>query len=505
MGKTWMVGIDIGSGGCKVTIVDDKGNVAATGYREYATYYPNLGWAEQLPNEWYQALRVALRDVIARGPVSPERIVSIAVGAATHTLVLLDEKNEVIRPAILWRDKRTISQVEVLRKVHGQKIFEETLHMVNVNWTLPYLLWVRENEPENWKRARKLLMPKDYIRFKLTGVLATDWMDAHGTLMFNVRKREWSKKICNLVEIPMEILPPVYPPHKVIGNLSKTAARELGLLEGIPVVTGTTDQASEALGSGAIELGQGVIKIATAGNVAVVTDEPHPNPLRVYAYFHIIPSRWYTLAGTISCAVCYRWLRDALCQEETVTSRKWGLNSYEVMDHLAQKVPGGCEGLIFHPYLQGAIWNPYLKGDFFGITSRHRKEHFVRAVLEGVAFSLYNCVRELEKMGVEVTDFRIIGGGARSALWRQIVCDVVGKCMIRPEIDDSSFGTALVGGLGVGLFNTVDEAVRRCVRQVDTIQPNPANHEIYMKLFEVYRRVSEDLKEASKLLHFALE
>lgn len=500
-----MMGIDIGSNGCKVTIVDEEGNVAGNAYQEYSTYYPHAGWSEQEPREWYEILIITLKEAMANGIISPNQIISIAVGAATHTLVLLDEKSEVLRPAILWTDKRTIPQVEALRSAHGQEIFEETLHIVNVNWTLPYLVWVRENEPEVWKRAKKILMPKDYIRFKLTGVLGTDWMDAHGTLIFNVLKRKWSEKICDLVGIPIELLPPVDPPEKIVGGLSKTAAKDLGLLEGTPVVTGTTDQASEAFGSGAIEPGQGIIKIATAGNVAVVTEDPHPKPLRVYAYFHIIPSRWYTLAGTISCAVCYRWLRDALCEEEITASRISGLNSYELMDQLAEKAPVGCEGLIFHPYLQGAIWNPYLKADFVGITPRHRKEHFVRAVLEGVAFSLYNCVKELETLGVKIKDFRIIGGGAGSPLWRQIVCDTVGMKLLRPKIDDSSFGTALIGGIGVGLFKTVEEAVNRCVQYVDVLQPNLRNHETYVKLFEVYRMISEDLDEASKLLHHVLQ
>jgi xylulokinase len=500
-----MVGIDIGSGGCKVTIIDQEGNLCGSGYREYPTDYPHPGWSEQDPREWYQALELTLKDALAKGKISLPQIVSIAIGAATHTMVLLDEKHEVLRPAILWTDKRTISQVEALRNNFGSEIFSETLHMANVNWTLPYLVWVRENEPEVWKRAQKLLMPKDYIRFKLTGVLATDWMDAHGTLMFNVLKREWSEKICHLAGIPMEILPPVYPPETIAEGLSQTAAEKLGLPEGIPVVIGTTDQASEAFGSGAIEPGQGIIKIATAGNVAVVTKDPHPIPLKVYAYFHIKPAYWYTLAGTISCAVCYRWLRDALCEEKIAEAERQGLNSYELMDRLAEKAPVGCEGLIFHPYLQGAIWNPYLRADFIGITPRHRKEHFVRAVLEGVAFSLFNCVRELETLGVDVKDFRIIGGGARSALWRQIVCDMVGKKLILPKIDDSSFGTALVGGLGVGLFKSVEEAVQKCVQDIDVIQPNFKNHEIYLQIFEVYKKVSEDLDDASKTLHHVLQ
>jgi xylulokinase len=501
MGRNLMAGIDIGSGGCKVTIVADGGHVAGSAYHEYPTYYPQPGWSEQEPQEWYHALKLTLRETLERGGISPSDIASIAIGAATHTLVLLDAHQEVLRPAILWRDKRTIAQVEWLRQHFGEEIIAETLHMANVNWTLPYLIWIREAEPEVWRRAATILMPKDYIRFRLTGVLATDWMDAHGTLIFNVLKREWSEKICRLTDIPMGLLPPVYPPEKVVGGLSAAAAKELGLVEGTPVVIGTTDQAAEAFGAGAIRPGQGILKLATAGNVAVVTEEPHPSPPKVYAYFHMVPSYWYTLAGTISCAVCYRWLRDALCQEEVTAGQRWGVEPYELMDRLAAGAPVGCEGMIFHPHLQGAIFNPYLRGDFIGITSRHTKEHFLRAVLEGVAFSLYSCVREHERLGVRVDDFRIIGGGAKSPLWRQITCDVVGKEMIRPRVDDSSFGTALVGGLGVGIFSSVEDAVKRCVRYADTIQPDPERHEIYAALFEVYERVSQDLNAASRMLH----
>jgi xylulokinase len=501
MGRNLMVGIDIGSGGSKVTIVDESGRVVGSAYHEYPTYYPQPGWAEQEPQEWYSALRSTIREAFEKGGVSANEISSMAVGAATHTLVLLDKNNEVLRPAILWRDRRTIAQVEWLRENIGEEIIAETLHMANVNWTLPYLIWIREKEPEIWRKAATILMPKDYIRFRLTGVLATDWMDAHGTLMFNVNKREWSERICRLTDMPMGLLPPVFPPEKVIGGVSRRAAVELGLLEGTPVVTGTTDQAAEAFGAGAIRPGQGILKLATAGNVAVVTEQPHPSPPRVYAYYHIVPSYWYTLAGTISCAVCYRWIRDALCQEEMTAAQRWGIEPYELMDRLAARAPVGCEGLIFHPHLQGAIFNPYLRGDFVGITSRHFKQHFLRSVLEGVAFSLRSCVREHERLGVRVDDFRIIGGGAKSPLWRQITCDVVGKEMIRPCVDDSSFGTALVGGLGVGIFSSVEDAVKRCVRYEDILQPDPARHEIYAGLFAVYERVSQDLDTAYRILH----
>ncbi|MCD6374243.1 MAG: hypothetical protein J7L94_01865 [Caldisericaceae bacterium] len=505
MKKKYMLGVDIGSGGCKVTIVDHTGKVLVAAHNEYPTDYPHPNWVQQDPEQWYQTLQRTLREGLEKGRVDPGCFVSIAVGGATHTLVLLGPKNEVLRPAILWRDKRTIKQVERLRALHDKDIFNETLHQVNVNWTLPYLVWIRENEPEVWQKARTVLMPKDYIRFRLTGELATDWMDAHGTLLFNVLKRKWSKIVCDIAQIPLNLLPPVFPPEKIIGPLSKAAAMELGLIQGTPVVVGTTDQAAEAFGAGAIESGQGIIKLATAGNVAVVTDRPYPVPPRIYAYYHILPKKWYTLAGTISCAVCYRWLRDALCISEMRNSRSSGLNAFELMDRLAEQSPLGCEGLIFHPHLQGAIWDPYLKADFIGISSRHYKSHFVRSVLEGVAFSLFNCVLQIEKQNVKIDDFRIIGGGAASPLWRQIVCDVVGKPMIRPQIDDSSFGTALVGGLGVGLFRSVKQAVRTCVHYTDLIRPNLVNHEKYLRLFEVYEKFDQDMKNAYRMLHQGLK
>jgi xylulokinase len=500
-----MIGIDIGSGGCKVAIVSENGRVTGSAYQEYPTYYPHPGWSEQTPQEWFGALQCTVGEALKRACLSPSDIASVAVGAATHTLVLLDRHQEVLRPAILWRDKRTIAQVEWLRDRHGEEIYSETLHTANVNWTLPYLMWIREAEPEVWRKAATILMPKDYIRYRLTGVLATDWMDAHGTLMFNVRRREWSQRICRMAGIPSGLLPPVFPPEKVVGGITRAAALQLGLREGTPVVTGTTDQAAEAFGAGAIRPGQGILKMATAGNVAVVTDEPHPSPPRVYAYYHMIPSYWYTLAGTISCAVCYRWMRDALCQEEITAAQRRVVDAYELMDRLAETAPVGCEGLIFHPHLQGAIFNPYLRGDFIGITSRHNKAYFLRAVLEGVAFSLLSCVREHERLGVRVDDFRIIGGGAKSPLWRQITCDVVGKEMIRPAVDDSSFGTALVGGLGVGIFSSVEDAVRRCVRYVDVVKPDPDRHAIYRGLFEVYQQLCGDLDGAYRRLHGVLE
>jgi xylulokinase len=494
--KTLLMGIDIGSGGCKITVVDRSGAVISKSFVEYETAYPHPGWAEQDPLEWERALQQSLRLIFEKGGVTPGEIACITVGAATHTVVLLDRSGRVLRPAILWTDKRTIREVEWLRAHHGPMIIDETYHMPNVNWTLPYLLWVRDHEPEVWKRVDKILMPKDYIRYRLTGLLATDYMDAHGTLIFNVPGRRWSEKICHATGIPMNILPEVLPATEVIGPLDREAALAFGLAEGIPVLVGTTDQACEAFGSGAIRKGSGIVKLATAGNVAVVSEKACYSPPRVYAYYHLVNNQWYTLSGTSGAAVAYRWLRDAFFSEGAREE-----DIYRRMDQLAEDVPVGAGGLLFHPSLQGALGDPYMRGDFLGIMSSHRKGHFVRAVLEGVAYSLYDCLLKEQELGVNALEFRMIGGGARSPLWRRIVCDVFGRDLLIPREGDASFGTALLGGVGIGVFAGLEDAVEQGVHIVDRLEPSQADHALYRSLFDCYHQSEAALRDTYHRMH----
>jgi xylulokinase len=411
-------------------------------------------------------------------------------------VVLLDKNGDVLRPAILWTDKRTIEEVQWLKQNHGEMIVSETYHAPNVNWTLPYLLWVRKNEPEIWAKVDRILMPKDYIRYRLTNILATDFMDAHGTLVFNVPERKWSSKICGALEIPMGILPEVFPATEVIGKVTPAASRFFGLAEGTPILVGTTDQACEAFGSGAIYPQSGILKLATAGNVAVVTEKAYPSPPRVYAYYHLVKGQWYTLSGTSSCAVAYRWLRDTIFPNEAAQE-----DIYKRMDTMAAAVPVGTDGLVFHPNLQGSLGDPYMRADFLGVISSHKREHFVRSVLEGVAFSLFDCLLREEALGVKAAEFRLIGGGARSSLWRRIICDVFGRKILIPRESDSSFGTAILGGVGIGAFDGFEDAVKRCVHIVEEIEPDMSNNHVYRQIFECYRESEEALKEVYHRLH----
>lgn len=489
-----LVGVDIGSGGCKVVIIDSSGQIKGTAYQEWSTSYPHPGWSEQDPADWEKVLGSTMRAALRRGHIRPQEVAAIALGSATHSIVFLDGNDQVLRPAFLWTDKRTLRQVEWLKERHGDLIFRETLHAPNVNWSLPYLIWVREKEPQIWARTKRVVMPKDYMRFRLTGVWASDPIDAVGTLMFNPAKRDWSEPICNALDIPPDILPPLSQPEKISGTIMKDPAELLGLREGTPVITGTTDQAFEALGSGAIAPGQGIVKLATAGNVAVVTDAPHPDPLKVYAYLHIVPDQWYTLTGTTSCAVCYRWLRDTFFQDFKSEEAGNGLSAFERMDSMAGEVEEGCEGLFFHPNLHGSFNAPWLKGDFIGISFRHTRAHFARSVLEGIAFSLYEAYQRLEALDLDADDLRIIGGGSKSRLWQQIICDVFGRTIVVPAVSDSSFGAAILAAIATGIFRDVEEAVNQCVHFTRTLEPDKKRHELYQQLYGCYQETQSSLE-----------
>jgi len=503
--KTYMLGVDIGTGGCKATLVDGNGRILGSAYREYVTFYPQPGWAEQDPDDWYDAFQQTLKQAMSQQSVQAKDIACICIDGPTHTMILLDKEDNILSPAILWTDRRTIPQVEWLRKNFGKDIFKITYQEPNINWTLPYLLWVKENKPEVWRKFNRLFITKDYVRYRVTGVWATDRADALGTLMYDAANQKWSEEICSeILGISFSKLPPVYPPTKVIGKITKRAAKETGLIEGTPVIVGSTDQAVEAFGNGAIKEGQGIIKLATAGNVAVVTEKPYPAP-GIITYYHLHPKKWYMLSATTSCAISYRWFRDVLCEEEVTSAKEQGLSSYELMNTKATLAPVGSEGLIFHPDLQGGLQNPYLRASFIGITMRHRKEHFTRAVLEGVAFSLRDRLEVLQRLNIPIKDFRLIGGGAKSSLWGQIVRDVMGIRAFRTAADDSSFGAALLAGVGVGIFKNMEEAVKRCVKVVDVLTPNPENYEKYTKIFEVYQKTHKDLIESYKLLYKILK
>ncbi|NLN18016.1 MAG: xylulokinase [Firmicutes bacterium] len=494
MSGQYLLGIDIGSGACKITLIDLQGRPVYTAAHEYPTYYPQAGWAEQNPPDWYEAVCAAVLQMKEKGFVS-SKIAAVCLSAPTHTAVLMDEHFRVLRPAILWTDQRSAPQAERLEREFGQEIFEVTCNRVDPVWTLPQLLWIKENEPQVWHKVAYILFAKDYVRWRLTGTYVTDSIEAVGSMLFDARTKRWSERLCTLVGLSTERLPKVVEPTEVVGWVTAEAARATGLQEGTPVIAGATDTALEVFGAGAVESGQSTIKLATAGRICVITDRACPHPY-LFNYPHVVPGRWYPGTGTKSCASSYRWLRDALYGHEKAAALESGANVYELIDQEAARVPVGSEGLLFQPYLLGELspyGDPYLKGAFFGLTMRHTRAHFARAVLEGVGFSLLDSMSVLEEMGMAPQDLRIIGGGARSPLWRQIISDILGQSLTQPLTADSSFGGALLAGVGIGLFEDAAAAAKQCVKTAGRTEPDMENHARYRALFEIYKEAHDNM------------
>ena len=504
-----MLGVDVGTGGCKAVVVDLEGRIISTGAKEYPTNYPAPGWAEQDPEQWYSAFCQVVRHVVAEAKKHGE-ILSVCIDGQPHTPVFMNEDMEILRPAIPWTDTRSTSQVEKIRQQMGRRILELTYNPATTAFTLPQVMWVAEREPDVWRRTFKLQMAKDYVRKRVSDCgWLTDHSDAIATLMYDARKFEWSKDICQTFDIPIDKLPDVAPSAKKVGSITDKASGETGLEAGVPVVTGAHDPCVENLAAGVVRPGQCFIKLATAGVVSITTAKPHPDLLG-RAVTYCLPTtrntgdKWFTKTSTLSSGSSVRWFRDNFCGEEVDLATRTGQRAYDLMDKMAAKVPPGSGGLLFHPYLIGEgspYWDPYLKGSFFGVTLRHRREHLYRAVLEGVAFSLRDGFSVFEDLRMSKSEVRLIGGGSKSKVWAQIVCDVLGARLLKPLGGDASYGAALLGGVGAGIFRNNEEACDRCVKIGETLEPDLQRHRLYEEMFRIYLEIHRQTSQVSKRLH----
>lgn len=482
--ETYVLGVDIGSGSVKLTLLSRPGIIAATAGREYPTCYPRAGWCEQDPEDWCRAFKAALGELLRDGSARPEQIEAVAFDAATHTAVLLDVNGRVLRPAILWTDQRSKEEVKELREACFDTILDQVKNAPTTVWTLPQLLWLRKQEPETWRKIRYILFAKDYLRYRMTGTMETDTIDAAGSMFYDVKNQCWSEKLCEIGGIRKEWLPRLCDSTDIVGTVTGDRAREFGLVEGTKVLVGTTDTVMEVLAAGNVEPGHATVKLATAGRICVVTDRPLDSEF-IFNYRHVVPGLWYPGTATASCAASYRWYRDAI-----------GREGFSQLNIPAEAVAPGSDGLMFHPYLNGELTpynDPDLRGSYTGISSRHTTAHFTRATLEGVAMSLKDCLNTLEGFGVKMKRVRIIGGGARGTLWRQIVADVLGIEMQKVEVDDSSFGTAMLAAVGIGWFESFAQAAKHCVSIDSLSAPIPENQEVYERLFQKYKAVHDAL------------
>jgi xylulokinase len=493
LAETYLLGIDLGAGSLKATLITPDGAIKAEAAAPVSTAMRHFGWAEQDPAEWFAALCQAVRGVLSQHGVEAGRIAGIGLSAGAHIPVLTDGEGTVLRPAIMWSDQRAAAEAEALHERAGAEIVATALNRVNPTWTLAMLAWLRTHEPEVMARARRLYLAKDFLRSCLTGTWETDYADAIGTLLADDRTKSWSPEMARLIGLDMAVLPPIVPPEQVVGGVTEKAAARTGLKPGTPVVCGSNDTTVEFFGVGGNAPGIGGVKLATAGVLFLATRGPAVHP-PVSCYPHIIPGLYYTATGTNSCASAHRWVRDLMFAE----------GGFEAMDALASAAPRGAEGLLFHPYLQGErapYWDPLLRADFIGMTMAHGKMHFARAVYEGIAFSIRDLLEAARALGLEFGPIRLMGGGARSACWRRIIADVTGLVIERTEAGDASFGAALVAGIGAGLFSGPEAAAARCVRLKDVTRPEAEGMAFYARLFGIYKEAQAALAGIDHRLH----
>ena len=480
----YLLGIDFGGGSSKATLINTEGTIVAENMVEYPTYYPQLGWCEQNPADWSKALCQNLQELLQKSGVSASDILALAVDAATHTWVMCDEAFSPIRPAIFWTDSRSREQAQRLKREHGQTILDITYHKPDTLWTLPQILWMQEHEPEHFAKLRYIFFEKDYIRYCLTGVYCTDYIEAQGSMLFDLGKNQWSEELLQLAGIRENMLPPVVKPTDIIGSVTKEAALLTGLAEGTPVVCGTTDTVMEVFASGAVNPGDVTVKLATAGRICVITEKPYPSQYLVN-YAHVVDGLWYPGAGTKAAAGSFRWYRDT-----------FGGDFGELSDDAAN-VPVGSEGLRYHPYINGELTpyaDPTLCGSFIGIRATHTKAHFTKSVLEGVSLSLLHSKKTLEVLGLPLGKrATVIGGGAKGALWRQITADCLGMELVKTVSSDSSLGSAMLAGLAVGVFGSPQEAVKQCIQIESITTPIKENTKQYETILQEYIAVHDAL------------
>ena len=493
------LGIDVGTGGTRALIIDEEGRVVASATEEHEAFAsPQIGWAEQRPEDWWRACGIAVRRALETAKLSPDRIECVGFSGQMHGAVMLDASDAVVRPALIWCDVRTETQCrEFTRKVGAERLIQLTCNPALPNFTLTKFLWVRANEPENWKRVRSVMLPKDYVRFRLTGERAIDVADASGTLLLDVAKRRWSSDVLQAAEMDISMLPRLYESQDVCGKITAAGAAATGLKAGTPVVAGAGDQAAGATGMGIVMPGAVSATIGTSGVVFAATDRPALDSRgRLHTFCHAVPGRWHVMGVTQAAGLSLRWFRDRFG-----AGADDGRDPYERLTDEALKAPAGADGLLWAPYLMGERTphlDPNARGALIGLTASHTRGHVIRAILEGVAFSLKDSFTLFAEMGVPVNKIRLGGGGARSALWRQIQADVYGHDVETVEAEEgAAYGAAILAGVGAGRWESVDAACGEVVRVAGRTSPQPAvaqqmavQYKSYRKMYEAICRVT---------------
>lgn len=488
------LGIDIGTSGTKTLVVDERGAICAEANQSYPLYHPRPLWSEQDPEDWWQAVVATVRQAVAKANVSAGEVKAIGLSGQMHGSVFLDKNGKVIRRAILWNDQRTAAECKEIEQRAGgrSQLIRMTANPALTGFTAPKILWLRNHEPRNFERTAKILLPKDEIRRRLTGEFATDVSDASGMLLLDVRRRNWSTKLLEKLELDINLLARCYESEEVTGQLTQQAAELLGLTTDCLVVGGAGDCAANAVGTGIVQKGILSTSLGTSGVVFVHSDEVQIDPQgRLHTFCHAVRGKWHMMGVSLTAGGSLQWFVERLCPE-------LGERAYEVLGSEAEQVPPGSEGLFFLPYLQGERTphaDPNARGCFIGLTLKHGRGHLARAVMEGVAYALRDSLEIIRQLGVPVKQIRASGGGARSPLWRQIQADMFGQKVVTINAEQGpAYGVALLAAVGAGYFKNVQEACAATIQVTSQTTPRRGAVQVYDRGFPIYQELYQALK-----------
>lgn len=489
----YLIGVDIGTSGTKTVLFDRKGKSLASSAMEYPMYQPQNGWAEQDPNDWWDAVRGTINEVLQKSGVDPVSIYGVGLSGQMHGLVMLDKDGEVIRNSIIWCDGRTSAECrEITKTVGAERLIQITANPALTGFTAGKILWVRRNEPQNYARCRHILLPKDYIRYKLTGEFATEVSDASGMNLLDVPKRCWSDEVLEKLKIDKDLLGKIYESVDITGEVTAEASKLTGLSPGTAVVGGAGDNAAAAIATGVVKEGKAFTTIGTSGVVFAHSDAVTIDAGgRVHTFCSAVPGAWTVMSCTLAAGLSLRWFRDICCEKEIEEAQKQGIDPYELMTALAEKSPVGANRLLFLPYLMGErspILDEKARGAFIGLSAMHSKADLIRAVMEGVAYSQRACLDVLREMGVVTGDMMACGGGSRSEFWRQMLADNNG-CPVKTSsaaLGGPALGAAILAGVGTGMYTSLDEACENIVLTDSCISPDALSPQAYEPFYRLY-------------------
>jgi xylulokinase len=506
----YLLGIDIGTSGTKTVLFNETGETITSALEEYPLYQPNIGWAEQDPEDWWKASCAGICKVLAKSGINPGDISGIGLSGQMHGMVLLDADNKVLRRSIIWCDQRTTAECEQITSLVGDKrLIEITANPALVGFTASKIMWVKNHEPAIFEKINKILLPKDYVRFRLTGEFATEVSDASGMQLMDIPGRCWSGEVLSKLGIDRDWLADLHESQVVSGKVNNEGAASTGLKVGTPVVGGGGDQAAGAVGNGIVKPGVVSSTIGTSGVVFAYLDKISIDPKgRVQTFCHAVPNTWHVMGVTQAAGFSLKWFRDNLCKEEMSVAELMGVDPYVLMDQEAEKVAVGSNGLIYLPYLIGER-TPHIdsdaKGVFFGLSTMHKKSDMIRSVMEGVVYSLKDCLGIIAGMGVDVSEVRASGGGGKSKIWKQMQADIFGLPMTTINSSEGpALGVALLAGVGAGVYKNVAEACDTAIQVKNVQQPIDSNISVYSKYYELYGKLynslKNDYKELSQIL-----